>query len=87
MKIGVNWKTRYSSLGKVESKTAYNEKGLQKKLTEMAQDDEPFEKVYNRIKVLKQKSLEKFNFNDHLLRRCQDVKVKKLRKKSAPLLI
>jgi hypothetical protein len=87
MKIGVNWKTKYSSLGKVESKTVYNEKGLQKKLTEMAQDDEPFEKVYNRIKVLKQKSLEKFNFNEHLQRRVLDVKVKRSRKKSAPLLI
>ena len=87
MKIGVNWKTKYSSLDKVEYQTAYNEKGLQKKMTEMAQDDEPFEKVYNRIKVLKQKSLEKFNFKEHLLKRGQDVKTRKSRKKSAPLLL
>lgn len=53
----------------------------------MAQEDEPFEKVYNKIKVLKQRSLEKFNFNEHLIKKGQDGKIKRLRMKSSPLLI
>lgn len=58
MKIGVNWKTKYSGFNnKIESKTAYDSKSLHNKMNKMAQDEEPFERVYNKIKVLKQKSL------------------------------
>lgn len=78
MKIGVNWKTKYSQFNnKIESKTAYDPKSLQNKMHKMTQDDEPFERVYNKIKVLKQKSMEKFNFNEHLLRKGKEVKSRK----------